>query len=80
MLTEKAPYRGRISRFSRWLTGCHRGGRGRLSQRHGLCQHSLPNAGTKAALGNDIHTHVQQPLKIEDDIYFITELIPHPKK
>src|ERR1019366_4462672 len=36
----------------------HRGGR--LSQRHGLCQHSLSNAGTKAALGNDIHRYLQQ--------------------
>ena len=47
-----------------------------LSQRHGLCQHSLSNTGTKAALGNDIHRYVQQRLKIEQQSAEIEQRTP----
>jgi len=40
-------------------------GRGRLSQRHGLRQHSLSNPGTEPTFGDNIHGRVQQGLKIE---------------
>jgi hypothetical protein len=48
----------------------------RLSQRHGLCQHPLSNAGTKAALGNDIHRYVQQRFKIEQQSAKIEQRAP----